>query len=105
METPDLIEFINMRLNKRGALAQNLCKPYAWGYSVFWEASPEELEHIDANGPAYVLREVAAMRAIVDEYVNGQSHPAVAAFHRALRHLAAIWSEHEDYRAEWRPNA
>ena len=83
--------------------------------------------HIARHDPARVLREAAAKRAILalhnrthecsvsslehhpekgewlyisTEYVDedGPEWPCTT-----LRHLAAIWSDHPDYRAEWLP--
>lgn len=125
----DLVAFVTARLDEREALARFATEgPWlrwhdqegipGWdGFIVLGDAAPEGAEcnpvariyattdaaHIAANDPAHVLREVAAMRAIVDEYETGRSHAAVVAFHRSLRHLAAIWDTHADYVPGWRP--
>lgn len=70
-------------------------------------------EHIARHDPARVLREVAAKRALLAVY-EGFSHP-VSLLERAtypsfaevlrgqVRHLAAVYSDHPDYRGEWKP--
>jgi hypothetical protein len=70
------------------------------------------VEHIAAHDPARVLREVAALRVVVDQHTGRhgkyvcheclQDLSAPNSCH-TLRHLAAIWSDHPEYRAEWRP--
>ena len=95
---------------------------YRWGGSAF--------THIARYDPARALREVAAKRAIVAEHEPG--FPAVARQEPpgpstvtdpdgiistfpycltcdqdapcvTLEALAAVWSDHPDYRAEWAP--
>ena len=65
-------------------------------FSGSWPDNPPTSvsTHIARHDPAHVLREVAAKRAIID-MVN--SPPPMT-----LRWLAAVWSDHPDYRAEWR---
>lgn len=66
--------------------------------------------------PARVLREVKAKRAIVQRYEHGTAgdlpewktgryliEAALAILLGVLRDLAAIYSDHPDYRAEWAP--
>jgi hypothetical protein len=77
---------------------------------------PHHAHHIAAHDPARVLRQTAAIRAVVDhaEAVTSAANeptrdPAAADEARAraeelavvLRHLAAIWSEHPQPRKEW----
>lgn len=65
----------------------------------------------DCGVPARVLADVAAKRAIVDEWarlVFDDREPPWGTGWReglgfALRHLAAVYSEHPDYRQEWAP--
>jgi hypothetical protein len=75
--------------------------------------SMADAAHIARHDPARVLREVAALRALVDmaeryaadpahddpDYANGRE----AAGEDAVRHVAAIWSDHEDYDPAWKP--
>ena len=60
-----------------------------------------------------VLREVAAGRAILAEYgriaesarryPNAANAAALIAMQTAVRHLVAVYSDHPDYRQEWKP--
>ena len=71
------------------------------------------MRHIARHDPARVLREVAAKRAIVARYGEpfaglGLGEQLQLSQERqglwfAVRELAAIWSDHPDYRAEWAP--
>lgn len=67
---------------------------------------PSDAAHIARHDPARVLREVEAKRAIVevlgdcDDGLIWDAHLANRA-EDALRHLASVYSDHEDYRAEW----
>ena len=83
-----------------------------------------DARHIARHDPARVLREIAAKRAIVaahhpetpSKYGHDVLRCAVCQTERGvwaedrhadpwpcltLRHLAAVWSDHPDYRAEW----
>jgi len=58
--------------------------------------------------PARVLREVTAKRALLDVYeIAQQTHDilgdGLVALDRSVRALAAIYSDHESYREEWKP--
>jgi hypothetical protein len=82
-------------------------------------ASWMDAEHIARHDPARVLREVAAKRAMVQyctdelagdpeeehasQYNEGFSAAGRAMATWVLRDLAATWSDHPDYRAEWAP--
>ena len=76
-----------------------------------WIAGDAVHAHIAVNDPARVLRQVAAIRAILDSYEMWRAHadsdpagvmtPSKAAagtLLSALRSLAAIWDDHPDYR-------
>lgn len=79
--------------------------------------SEERAEHVARWDPARVLREVAAKRQLVEEYVNASvcadtekddeirnEWEVVASTREAVvRVLAAVHEEHPDYRQEWRP--
>jgi hypothetical protein len=57
--------------------------------------------------PRTVLREVEAMRRIVERAVDAApviEHDGVWAMEETLRDLATIWADHEDYLAEWAPS-
>lgn len=76
-------------------------------------------EHIARHAPRRVLAEVAAKRQIVERYeeharldretfeAEGQHARSLsslrAAYWDACRSLAAVWSDHPDYREEWKP--
>jgi hypothetical protein len=62
--------------------------------------------------PARVLREVEAKRAILDTYVNGLRQRESGDVAKAgqllglllvLKHFATVYSDHPDYRSEWKP--
>lgn len=66
--------------------------------------------------PARVLREVKAMRAVLERYERGRGgdlpewkagrdliEAGLAVLLGVLRDLAIIWSDHPDYRSEWGP--
>lgn len=98
---------------------------------VKWDTDGSRTAHIARHDPARVLREVAAKQAILalhslkvqkreqyafdsstgepvpDEYdgdcdLCGWFDPGQGAC-ATLRHLAAAWSDHPDYRAGWKP--
>lgn len=92
------------------------------GYVVTYdEGSPDEGQapHIARHDPARVLREVEAKQRIVDDYritatacrnvtgpeVDSPGYAAMCAGRDALKScvtlLAAVWSDHPDYRQEW----
>jgi hypothetical protein len=88
-----------------------------------WGIEPEIARHIERFQPARVLREVAAKRAILKQYqaavsaneigtLPGRSHSfssriraedeaALDVLGRAVANLAAVYSDHPDYRKEW----
>jgi hypothetical protein len=96
---PDLIAFITSRLDEEAALAEAQvcgcldanhwppCTPQPWKDRA--------------------LREVAAKRVIVKHaalLVRVPPNRAVALIAEdMLRHLAATWSDHDQYRPEWAP--
>jgi hypothetical protein len=73
--------------------------------------------HASWNDPARVLREIEVKRTILIEHStvtewNWPSQPDgsvpmeyVEALRRTLRHLAAVYDSHPDYRPQWAPNA
>jgi len=72
------------------------------------EVEPGAGEHIARHDPARVLREVEAKRSIVEQYegyvkertrlMNGWPNIEIPPFMLAL---AAVYSDHPDYRTEW----
>lgn len=70
--------------------------------------------HIGNSDPVRVLREVEAKREIVRQYCESREllseretydlvRSAVGALRFAVVQLAAVWSDHPDYRQEWKP--
>ena len=122
----DLIAFLNARLDEDEAAAKAVRQPRNWHQGdesdpwASWDRDmiymwPPEFHtpiesdkhwrglqadddhlaaHIARHDPARVLREVAAKRAILDA-VGYDDREDVAG------HLAAVWSDHPDYRQEW----
>ncbi|MGW1998132.1 DUF6221 family protein, partial [Embleya sp. NPDC001921] len=77
-----------------------------------WDTGP----HIARHDPLRVLRDVAARRRIVENYVKvcGYGHGgyttrdeayvlAEGALATTVKILAAVYENHPDYREEWRP--
>jgi Family of unknown function (DUF6221) len=58
-------------------------------------------EHVGRHGPARVLREVEALRAILTAYIKIEAHGdrdrGWIAFRFAVETLAEAWSDHPDY--------
>ena len=113
----DLIEFLNARLDEDEELVETIrsggfpaptwtTEPAKGGrWEILREADDptplgyvthgrREHVHIARHDPARVLREVTAKRAILDA-VGYDDREAVAG------HLAAVYSDHPDYRKEW----
>jgi Family of unknown function (DUF6221) len=72
-------------------------------------------EHIARHDPARVLREVAAKRVVMDWWQRSDPEPGRAPSptyenwrkslpgYRLVLAVAAVYSGHPDYRAEWKP--
>ena len=71
----------------------------------YWQWFPGEADgvHVAHHDPARVLREVAAKRAILALADAGEGYAYSVAMERVVVQLAAVYSDHPDYRAEWRP--
>ncbi len=68
------------------------------------EVGDADEEHIARHDPARVLRQCAAIRAAVeaiDEFCDDPYPSKVRIVAKALRPIAAIWSDHPDYQEEW----
>ena len=68
---------------------------------------PDVQDHFATWNPARVIREVEAKRAILAAYQpsgKGVAYTLEAGLEFAVRALAAAWSDHPDYRAEWKPD-
>jgi len=115
----DLVAFLKARLDEDEAAANA-----AWGVEWDWRyiarpfgerPSIAHTVHIARHDPARVLREVEARRGIIREHeirdgrcrVCTAIHDGRATRFRApcptLLFLAAVFSDHPDYRQEWKP--
>jgi hypothetical protein len=99
----DLAAFLAARLDEREAAAR-AATPGPWGF-----AGGADATHVAAHDPAWVLRDVAAKRAILAECVaimadsiNFTSGEQIRA-EDTMRQLAAIDSDRPDYGAGWAP--
>lgn len=75
------------------------CDPapvYGGTVEAMTQSAEEHAESVHQR--ARVLRQCEAFRRIVEDAQSGWFGPDLD---RALGHLAAIWSDHPDYRAEW----
>lgn len=69
--------------------------------------SMSDAAHIARHDPARVLREVAALRKIMDVLslrvdIDGQGTVGYTyGGIKAIKAVASIWSDHDDYREEW----
>ena len=110
----DLVAFLRARLDEDEAAAKTGSDP-GWrsdGPYLGWVAGgiaaqfkwTTDAAHAARHDPARVLREVAAKRAILDEAESELADDLAAVMPRdRLRHLAAVYSDHADYRPEWKP--
>lgn len=91
-----ITEFLNARLGEDEAAANAVL-----GWTAAY--SSEDKDFAERFGPARVLREVAAKRAILDAYLNaGEGSIVRDVLGFAVGTLASAWSDHADYRAqEW----
>jgi hypothetical protein len=92
----DLIAFLNARLNEDEG-----------GANWYAERMTHTLEPVLtwANVPLHtrMLREVEAKRRLVEVADTANLADDSAAWLGILKALAAVYSDHPDYRAEWRP--
>ncbi len=118
----DLVKFLRERLDEDEAAAKLvesvwpgetitrvLAAPERYALMQH-DVSPTRAAHITRHDPVRVLREVAAKRAIVADYENtdgdsprDRERGRWDRSHAAVRHLAAVYSHHPDYRPEWAP--
>lgn len=108
----DLTAFIAARLDEDEAAA------HAW--LPFGNPDAAQREHIARKDPGRVLREVAAKRAILARHKPHETMPAGLACNWCsddvddrpqlmkmdwpcpdVRAIAAVWSDHPDYRSAW----
>ena len=64
------------------------------------------MAHVARHDPARVLRQCAALRALIEHHVhvNGRSVEDFDYPIEPLCHLASIWSDHHDYEQDWASN-
>lgn len=106
----------------RGMIYSEPTEDNEWGHMLYDNEGASALsmpneaaDHIARHDPARVLAECAAKRAIVElandanqsdaelDYKAGYTVPArLLTGDAILRTLAAVYAEHQDYRAEWR---
>ncbi|MBJ8342797.1 hypothetical protein JGU71_28295 [Antrihabitans sp. YC3-6] len=70
------------------------------GGSGAWPARTQEMQFIARHDPARVLRECAAKRATIAAFRDWLPDYDDSV-HEALAPMAAIYSDHPDYREEW----
>ena len=103
----DLASFIRARLDEDEAMANAAAKYHSWSDNPWYSGEI----HIARHDPARVLRQVTAMRAILDAHDRPEHYCPIPVVHGrhgqlwtpaegpcwTLRSLAAIWSDHDDY--------
>jgi hypothetical protein len=106
----DLAAFVTARLDEDEAIAKAaLDNALGIEGELAQQAGPCVGEtgyaHIARHDPARVLRQVEAVRALLAAYQpsgQGVAYTLEAGLEFALGHLAAAWSDHPEYRAEWK---
>lgn len=116
----DLVQFLRDRLDEDERLAQAAKGAYIFkgdGFVPGGQTSTlipmEVYRHIARQGPERTLAEVEAKRRIVQEFEHWDETTTIVSDQRdigvmegledAMRLLALPYSDHPDYRAEWRP--
>ncbi|GGN39493.1 hypothetical protein FHR83_006709 [Actinoplanes campanulatus] len=103
----DLIEFYRARLDEAEQIAQQATAglwvwsreyvtPPGYHHRTVGPLEPGDAVHIAAWNPDHVLADIAAKRAILDEYSWEAGET------RAIRHLVQPFAGHPDFRDEWR---
>ncbi len=117
--TMGIVEFLEARIVEDEWVAKSRLKDqsdvFSWPHEDGQTLSLD-LDYSRRHGPARVLREVEAKRAIIKAYVdadikahdtynfhedilNGESN----GLETAVEALAICWSDHPDFNEEWRP--
>lgn len=109
----DLAAFLRERLDEDEAVARTADERVSYWYQPGEDPEHLEWEHIARHGPARVLAEVAAKRAIVDlhwqwqdeegpvdicDACDGMRYPCLT-----MLHLAVVYADHPDYDEAWKP--
>ena len=101
----DLTAFLTARLDEDEAAAKAV-KDRHWAMATIpgGELAPGVVAHIARHDPARVLREVAAGRTILAACQDsGEGSIVRDALRYAVNVFTAVYSDHPDYRAEWKP--
>ena len=106
----DLTGFLTARLDEDEAVAKAAQEVAPTDTELAQQAGPcvsdATYAHIGRHGPARVLREVEAVRNLIvlaDEIFRTLVDAERAVGVDILRDLAVIYSDHPDYRPEWKP--
>ncbi|TYK45150.1 DUF6221 family protein [Actinomadura decatromicini] len=104
----DLVEFLRQRLREDEAAAKS--------WLPFGNPDTAARAHPARHNPGRVLREVEAKRRLIERYERAATIPAsISGFVRgqddgyrqgcldAIHDAAAVYAEHPDYQAEWKP--
>ncbi|ONK14482.1 hypothetical protein STBA_52670 [Streptomyces sp. MP131-18] len=106
----DLITFVRARIEEDEQTAR--AASAVWGKEDERQArdglSPASRAHAGRQDPAHVLRQAEALSALTNVMApivlgehNGRAMQGVGMY--ALFGIAAIWSDHPDFREEWTP--
>ena len=111
----DLTEFLCARLDEVEAAANAVAGAALDAHWTPESIAEDERTRVARYGPARVLREVEAKRRIVEDYriaasavmrtenASDSMYAGRDAFRSACVTLAAVYSDHPDYRQEWKP--
>lgn len=111
-----LVAFLSARLDEDWRIALAVTAE-SWGASdqltqLKWDMLPGvAYRHAKRHDPARTLREIEAKRAILGrcvqqaakEHDNAMEEDRTWVLWPVLFDLAAVWSDHPDYREEWKP--
>jgi hypothetical protein len=103
----DLTDFLAARLDEKEAAAPEFHEAGVCAGCNDWDAGFDPGQ-CDCGYPARVLREVAAVRAVLDAYqrsVRGLGEGLSVAYRRLVQAAAAVYSDHPDYDPAWAPAA
>jgi hypothetical protein len=101
-----MIAFAKARLDEDEARATAALAE--WDQNAMeWEDLPDaSYAHARWHDPARVLREVAAVRAVIATYersVRMVGESLSVPDRKLTEAFAAVWSDHPDYQASWKP--
>jgi len=112
----ELTAFLRARLDEDEAAAKAARPAYFTCECLAVFSAAGDIAHVLRHDPARVLRDVEAKRAILKRYEHAVSgelpewtagreliSAAIAILFVAIRELTAVYSDHPDYRQEWKP--